>query len=356
MELIILIKKVNSIEIGNCFFNILVANILGIGINTILKMSGIDSLITVIMGFICSFIFIYIFNIIFNYEKDVGLKKKLELLCGKYMGFIIVVILCSLYFIASTILSYDINNFIVSQFLSETPIIIIELLFLLLVTYINSKGIETILRVSTLIFFINIFLIFIAILGQIDKFDISNFKPILNNGCIPVLKSLIYLISFMITPIFLLLIIPKNNIVDYNKTKKNIIIYNILGFVFTGFVVFFTIGVLGNDLACIYEYPAYMILKRISLFGCLDRIENIIIIQWLFQVFIAISTIVYFISIMSRIKHCFITLAILIVNILCFRNSTFFNYLVTTYYPYIGISIISIFVIISIIIKTKKKA
>lgn len=348
-------KKINSLQFCTCFITVLIAPFLGIEIYSILKFSKVNSLITIILSLLISFIFIYIFLKIFDYEKDYDLKNKIEKLFDKKISIVIMYILSFCFLIIGSCFFFDINNFVISQFLSETPIYIVGILLSILIIYINSKGIEVITRVSTVLFCINILLFLLAINGYGGKIELNNMLPILEDGIKPVLIGCIYCISLSLGPIFLLLIIPKNSIVGNKKTNKMIVISNIIGFLFFGTVIFVTISVLGIYLTSLYQYPAYMVLKRVSLLGFLDRIENLIIIQWIFQIFITLSLIVYFINKLTHIKPYIITLLMLISSLLIFKNNTFFDETVILISPYISGIIFIIFFVIFIKIKIKKK-
>ncbi len=51
----------------------------------------------------------------------------------------------------------------------------------------------------------------------------------------------------------------------------------------------YIIGVLGPNLIEIYRYPEYMVLKKIKIFNFIEKVENIISIAWLFDLFMALG-------------------------------------------------------------------
>ena len=57
----------------------------------------------------------------------------------------------------------------------------------------------------------------------------------------------------------------------------------------------FTIGVMGIELASKYEYPEFQVLKQISLVGISSRIESMLVIQWIFDLFIYNVFIIYYV-------------------------------------------------------------
>ena len=61
-------------------------------------------------------------------------------------------------------------------------------------------------------------------------------------------------------------------------------------------IIFITLGNLGINLSQLYQYPEYIVLKRINLFEFLDRIENLLSIQRILKIYISLSFFTYFIS------------------------------------------------------------
>lgn len=346
--------KINLLQFCTCFYMLMISPFLGMGIYNLLKEANIDSTISILISFILGFIFLYIFITVFNYKPEYNLKDKIFSLFNKYISIIIIFILCITIFILGNSISYGINSFIISQFLSETPMLIFGIVMGLLIIYINSKGIEVISRVSTIFFIINIILMLITILGQYDKLDMNNLKPVLASGLYKPTVGAIYIILLNIVFGFISLIIPKNTIVNNSNTTKYIIISYIFTFLCFTLATVITIGSLGINLATIYQYPAYIVLKGITLFNFLDRIENIIIIQWLFQVFISISLITYFINKMTGIKVYIIVIINIIFYELFYKSNTFFNYFTNKYIPIFSIIILFIMIILFIKIKTDK--
>lgn len=348
-------KKINSLQFCTCFYTLLVFALLGSGMYGLLIKSGVDSLIAILGSFIIGIIILFVFLYMLNYEPEKNLKQKIFSVFPKSIGIIILTILCCCFFFFGTVYLYDINNFVISQFLSETPLVIVGIVFTFLIIYINYKGIEVLTRVSTIFFAINILFVLLALAGEIRHIDISNLKPVLEFGYKPVLQGSIYATALFISPIFIMLLIPKKNIVANHKTNKYIIITYILGFCFLVLVTFITLSVLGINLSVLYQYPGFMVPKRINIFGFIDRIENFLIIEWIFQVFIALSLIIYFINKVSEIKTPIIAITMLIVSLMVFRNNTFFNYIISNYLPYIGFIIIILFFLIYIAILKKRK-
>lgn len=354
-------NKINSLQVGSLIFMVGMAPFMGIAIFALLETSGIDAYLSVLIGGIMGFLFQMCFHIIADYEPDLSLPKKMLKLYGKKIGWFCNVILILSFMIMGISIIYNLSNFIISQFLSETPPLVIGLVFSLLVGFLVSKEIETISRTSLLLFMINILFIIITILGLYPDVQFDNFKPFLENGISRPLKGSFYYLVLDAIPLITILMIPKNTIVDKEKLKKVSSIFYILMIFMSFLVIFLTLGCLGIHLASFYQYPEYVVLKRISFFSFLDRIENIVTSQWIFFLFIALTFFVY------SITHCIqfkskgkilpyiISFTILFLSQIFFKNNTIFNDYSLRMIPIIRIPLILLIIITVITIKIKKK-
>lgn len=345
--------KINTLQFCCCFWYLLLSSFLGMTMFFLIRSSKIDSLFSILLSFAFSLILFFVFIKLFNYEPTLNLKEKITKLFGKKISFILVTIISIALFLLGIFMSFDANHFIASQFLFEIPTLIIGFLFVLLVLYLNSKGIEVITRVATILFFINILLFLIPISNQVGELNMNNFKPILENGFTPVLKGSMYVVAINVIPMFIMLIIPKNYIVANKKTNKWLLFFLIFSFIMMFSLTLFTIGILDIYLSEIYQYPAYMVLKRVKLFDFIDRIENLIMLQGIFETFISYSLIIYFINKMTNIKGYIIAFSMLFISYITIKNDTIFNNYSIKITPFIGLAVL--LVIMIVFIKSLKK-
>ena len=162
---------------------------------------------------------------------------------------------------------------------------------------------------------------------------------------------------FSILPIFFLTIIPKNRIKN-PKIKKTLIVSYIFSSISLFLIIFQTISTFGYELSSLYEYPEFFALKHIILVEISSRIESILSIQFILDMFIFNIFIVYFIgktikSIFNFKKMSLIYFIIcLIVSIVTNIISKYNAFLHTFIYSLIPIVIT--FIIIIIYIKMSK--
>lgn len=354
-------NKINSLQLGIIIFFFIFASLIGIGINIITSLSGKDSFISIIIAYIIGFIPLGIFIYLFNQDKNI-----IELInntFGKIIGMIINIIILIPILIISACSLNSISNFLVSQFLSDTPIYIIYIAISIVILYGVYKGFEVVSRTALVLSIISILFLIISIIGLIPNIKIDNFLPLLEHGIKKdIFASLIFIIS-NITPLYILLFISKENIVDKQKLNKSIIISYTSGMLVTLIGITLTIGTLGLNLTNMYHYPEYMMLKKISFFNFFNRIENLISIQWLYlNLLVAVISIFYIKTAIKKENSKFIVplISIILIFLFCilsFKNNTIFINFSKNTYPYINLCYFILILTIAIItcIKNKRK-
>ena len=210
-------------------------------------------------------------------------------------------------------------------------------------------------------FFFTVFLYLLSLIGLTTQISIDNFKPFLESSYISLFKGSYSFVTYNVLPLYLLLIIPKND-VDNRHFLKNISMGYIITSISLLLVSLTTIGIFGIKLCNLYYYPEFQVLKYVSLIGLSARIDGILIIQWIFDLLIFMIMGMYFIiettKTMFKVnKHVYsIILAILLVLLNEFITSNLLlNDLSMNVFPHIiFIFISSLLVIMFISIKIKR--
>ena len=268
-------QKINCKEIFVISFFLVCNLFIGFGNSQLIKTASSTALISTILGFIIGFIPIYLIIYISKYTTDKNIFELLEYKF-KFVGKIINLLLFLSLLLMGIISIWNIMNFTISQFLSETPYFLVGLIVFLLTTIAAIKGIETIGRTGTV--FMPIFIIFTIFVwvSLIPSVETNNILPIMNISKMNFIKSIIMCSTYSTFPLFLLLSIRQNDIVDKENFKKAIILSYVLGFLCLYIVGFFILSVFGVNLAKIYTYPEYSLFKEIRIYGFIEKVENIL--------------------------------------------------------------------------------
>jgi len=126
-------KKISMLQFSVLLIYPILSLFSGIGLYNLVKSAGIDAYFSVIVAMVIGMLIVFLFIKIFDYEPQLSLPKKNTLIFGSVLGSIINIVICLMMLLNGIIIIYSISNFIVSQFLAETPIYIILILIGLVV-------------------------------------------------------------------------------------------------------------------------------------------------------------------------------------------------------------------------------
>lgn len=333
-----------------CFF-VMLTTYWGTTTYSLFHTSGVDSYISILFSFVLSFIPLLIYYLLLNHNSKLNIVGLVNKNFGK-LG-ILINIIFSLFalFLAINAL-WNLTNFISSQYLYQTPKVVITILFAIASSYIVYKGFETLGNSATIFFIINISLFILTILSLFSKIELDKLLPTFEFGINPVLKGTLIHISYNVLPLFFMLIISKDNIYNNKNLTKSFLKIYLLTFVIFFIIVFFTISILGIDLSKLYLYPEYHILKTINLANFFQRVESILSVQIIFSYIIQIAFYLYYVKTSIKqnlkIKKDYLILIFSVIILIFLSNNIFTNNTLAEYYSYHIIPYINYIVLLGI--------
>lgn len=355
-------KKISYTELSSILLSIIITFHSGITINILKNQVGIDSWISIILSYIIGIIPILLTLYISNYEDKLNIFEKNINLFGKIIGNIINTLISIILFIIGITILYNIVNFITTQYIYHTPILLTSLIFMLVIIYCSTKEINVICHISLILITFNIILYILTGISLINEIKLDNLLPILKTDISNILVSGIKLTTINTLPVLTLLIIPKDKITNKKKYNKSILLAYLIGFIMSLFTITSTISILSIHLTKVFEYSEYMVLKKIKLLGFLERTENIISMQWITESYIYLTIIIYTISKNITNNHkklkyinTIIGLLLVITSNYLFKNITKYNIFINTKFIYIISILFPIYIIITIKILINKK-
>ena len=356
-------KKISYLELSSIFLTIIISMNTGINIYILKQTADINSWISIILSYIIGLIPLLLTLYIANYHQELNLFEKNKHLFGDYLGIVINIFISIILFIIAMTILYNIVSFINTQFLYQTPIIISTILLVSLAIYASIKEINVISHISIILIVINIFMFILSNLSLINEIKLDNLLPILKINTNNLLTSSIKIAIINILPIITILIIPKDKITNPKIYNKSIIVAYIIGFLISLITIVGTISTLSIYLTKAFEFSEYMVLKKIKLFGFLERTENIIATSYITESYLYLTILIYTISknITRKINQIFKYTNIIIGFILIittnhiFKNITLFNNYIENIFIYIVSLLIIPYSIITCTIFIKNK-
>ena len=324
----------------------------GFGTYSIINMVGINSYLSILLAYFIGFIILRIFFIIFNFNPNMNIFEKNKYLFGKIVGNFINYIIIFLIFFMGIFLLCDVSLFISKYYFDGNSIFLFMIVMGFIIILFVRNGIVTIARVSVIFFFLVIILSLIGVIGLIPHIDINNLLPFIDNGFNSIFMGGIYFSFITILPIYLLLMIKKDNIKPIKDFNRRIILLYSISFGLIFLIHIFNIMVLGRYLSSLYQYPSYISLEKVSFFQFIDRIEKVISLRWIFISVISISLIINSIH-EYKINSLYILLLMIVISYIISFNIYLYRFMYYIF-PICSIILLFIYLIIGITIIKRK--
>lgn len=294
-------NKITCLEYGILIYFIIRSMSLGISIDSYIHIGGVDGYLSPLIGMIIGLIPLYIFIKLLNFQPDLNIFEKIDYLFGKKIGKILTIIILITITLLVNVIFWNLLNFISSQYLYRTSSLYVALIFGICFIYTCTKKINILTRTANILFYISIIIFFTCAIDLANNSKLSNLQPFLEYGIKNPLLSGLAHVTYSILPLYILLLIPKNQIKNNSNLNKYIFIFYLSANIGKFVVIFYVLSVFGIDLATIYEFPDFVLLRRIATTGFFQRFESILATQWIFDLFIMIS--LCFIFIKKAFKH-----------------------------------------------------
>lgn len=218
----------------------------------------------------------------------VGIGEKVfSLWIGKIVGILFVFF----FLIDSSLLLWEMGDFMTTQVMPQTPINAILILFLSIVIIGIKIGVEPFTRTAEIIFPWVVLLFLILFLAVSPNINPENIQPMLENGIKPVLLGALPLIGYHFETVILLMVLPHIN--QVKRIVKSYIVGMIIGNTFLFMTILLCILVLGSQLTSSYIYPSYALARKINIGNFLQRLEAILAFIWFFTVYFKLTITFY---------------------------------------------------------------
>ncbi len=247
----------------------------------LINISKNDALFSIIVGSILGLIPVSIYIKINKKQPNDNLFDIIKKRFPPFFSYLLFLLLIIGIVIFGGFFLSQITLFIYNIYLDKTSLFIISLTFLLLCYFLAKQGLSTIARSCEIFFMIFIILFFFQLCGLIPLFDQAKVKPFLTGNWYNCIKGSTFYALMSTLPLFFLTMIPNNQRQNNIKSSKIIFIGYLLSCctVFLEFLLMF--GTIGINLASYYNYPQMAILKKISYFHFIERLEGVLAINYL---------------------------------------------------------------------------
>lgn len=215
---------------------------------------------------------------------------------GKFAGTLLA-LSYSLYFmvICYTVLR-EFTDFMASTVMTETPILVFSIVFVLLGAYAIANGIEVIARVNVLVLFISFLVLATSTVLFLGEMNFENILPLWDVSLSNQILGAMTPLGWLSESAMILYLIP------YLKKPETIRRHTMWAVLIVGislaWTVLGTIMIFGSELVSYLTYPAFNSFRIIRLGRFLERIDIFFVIIWVATVFMKF-TIFFFLTVVS---------------------------------------------------------
>lgn len=357
-------KDICCIGIDSVYFCSFIAIFFGIGSYMMFNITGNDTYIAAIIGGIITIGLFYIFNYIFSNNHKENIYKLNHALFGKVFGNILNLILFITFFILACVVLYNLSNFLHIEYFPDANINFLKSIILVALIYISSKSLPEVIRVNQVFSYVSFAILVISIIGLFSKFDIKNIEPIYSSGHVDMLKSVLIYVILSIVPYTMLLTTCKKRINYEHKASaslfKTVIFSNVVQII----IILVSSLLLGEEFIKAFRFPEYIALKQFSLFNILERVENILALEFYFNAVSLLALLYHYmikflpnLSIKKSYSY-IISILLFFVTTMFFKNSISFTTYINDYLIYVilcGLMIPILFTFFKMIMSKKTK-
>ena len=259
-------------------------------IPSLLAVGGRDSWMSVIVASIFTIPWLLLILYIFRNLQKQSMRDWLLQSFGKVGGNVLIGLIGIYCLLLSAVTMRETLEWIRATFLASTPIAILLVIYVILITLLISTNVETIAIVNVVVLFVVVILgLFVAIIN-IQVKDYELIKPMLEHGMAPVWKAAVYPASGFVE-LFPFLFILHN--VKGELAAKHLML---MLFLLTGLTLGPLLGAItefGPAEAARQLYPAYEEWGLATVGRYIEHMDFFSIYQWLTGTFIRVGVIMY---------------------------------------------------------------
>ncbi|TDX51758.1 GerAB/ArcD/ProY family transporter [Orenia marismortui] len=291
-----MISKVGKVT-ERQFSAIIINTVLGVGILTLPRAAvsftdqgGIISVILAVLIFLINLLIIIKLGLRF---PDKTIFEYLQIILGNIIGRVIGLCIIIYWLFSSAFVVRIFSELIVTAILPKTPLEVIMIIMLLLVTYLSYKDIQVLGRINELYVFIVFIPVLILVTLSFKRGNVVHLFPLFQgHSIVNILKSTVKSYSSFLGFEIAAILVP------FITTKKLAIEYGIKGWILPSFlsliIVIASISVFGAFELKNLIWPTFELVKTTKFFALIfERLEVAFIITWVIAIFTTVSNLLF---------------------------------------------------------------
>lgn len=213
-----------------------------------------------------------------------------RIILGKPAGNLVGLVFVLFFLYINSFIIREFGEFVVTLFLSKTPLIAVTMGIVLVSAYAVRGGLEVLGRVNELILPIVLTMVSVSLLLSLPDMEVQNLQPLLARGWLPVVKGAYPAAVFFAETIVMVMLTPylaKPSRATAAAAKAVLVVG-----LFQLLVILGVTAQFGLEVARI-KFPFLVMTRYISLFDIIERLEPTTMLVWVMGGFVKISVFFY---------------------------------------------------------------
>ncbi|MFP3126215.1 spore germination protein [Ectobacillus funiculus] len=257
-----------------------------------------DAWLAILLSMLCGLILMWIYTKLSDYYPGETLVQMLPKIIGKFLSYPLIVIYALYFLYLACTACRDFGELIASTILTETPMILVIGIFMVLIVYCLRGGIEAFGRMGEIVFPIYVLILvtlwILMLVGA--EFDSRRLTPVLGNGIQPVLGAAFPPVQSTLTfpfgeTVLITMLFPVLN--NKNNIKKVGMATILIGGILLAVNSIIVISVLGPDIYGKEFFPFFTAAQMVSIADFLERFDALIIVMIVSGVFFKVGGWIY---------------------------------------------------------------
>ena len=305
-----------------------------------------DAWVACILGVCVDLLLVWLYVWLGRRHPDRTIVGCCEELLGPWIGKIpglLFALFC--YFLAALMVG-DLGYFCTTQTMVDTPIEILQLLFVSTVVIAVLSGVGAYVRAADIFFPWFLLLLVLLVAALAPKFEIGRLQPVMETGIGSLAKGAFSFFSLQ-EIVVLMMLYP------YVRRGKGRGRAFLTGTMIGGLVLVVTtigsIGVLDSIQVANNQFPTYIMAKNISIGNFMQRMEGLLMLIWVLSIFMKV-TVTFHASVLGmaqlfRVEERALVwplaIGLVVIALMCYTNVVYVqNFLATLWTPFASLFII----------------
>ncbi|MBJ6362697.1 endospore germination permease [Paenibacillus sp. GCM10012307] len=211
---------------------------------------------------------------------------------GKWLGSALTIIYLLSFFTVSVVQIRQVSDFITSQMMTETPLRAINMLMTIIVMIGVWSGLQTFARTGEIFIMLFAFMFLLLIILLMPQIKVDNILPMMRHSFSSFAQGVVYFVSYSFLEMYVFLMI-----FPYVKRSSHLFRDYMLSALLGGVAIFLIVTtsllVLGPFLSRFHLFATYILAKKISIGGFLDRLEAILVVNFILSTYFKATLFAY---------------------------------------------------------------